>query len=242
MCTVSFIPCTDSEYLFGSNRDELKSRSKADFPDWRNEKSWFGPLDSKAGGTWFGINRHGTAASLINNYQGKNPLLVDNKNAKSRGLIIPAVLQLSSKSAVSDYITSLTIQDFNPFELIMVFQDPMSLVRWSWNGKQVSIHNEPLVPQIWISSGKSLDIVTQNRLAVFVDWCQKYSEPTLIDLREFHCSQYPERGALSVAMHQEIVQTVSTTLAHVKKNRITMDYCDGYPVQNAFWERKDELI
>lgn len=236
MCTVSFIPISENQYLIGSNRDELKTRAQAIPPKIQGDGSWIAPIDTEANGTWFGVNQYGITLTLINNYQATNPLLDHRKDAKSRGLIIPELMPFSNEKAVSDWFEQMDETNFNPFDVIAVFPSPMTVIRWSWDGKSFQKIIEKPESQIWVSAGFDLQKITEFRKQVFTNKILNSEEKPLKTLQNFHSSQHPEPGKFSVAMFQDEVQTVSSTLVQVGNKKIEGLYFDGHPLKNGDWQ------
>ena len=237
MCTVSFIPLSDSSYLLGSNRDELKKRSAAKPPFIQENGNWLAPIDTEAGGTWIGTNKHGLTCSLINNYQGKNPLLVDRPGALSRGLLIPKIMHFKSTREIATIWDSIDLKLYNPFELIAASLHPLKVERWSWDGINFHHIEEPTEPAIWVSTGLDPQKVYRYRKEIFDNWLENHPNPDAGALRAFHSAHDPEYPAWSVAMMREIVQSVSATVTQVALDEIFMDYHDGFPLKSGNWER-----
>lgn len=236
MCTISFIPLSNTSYLMGSNRDELKTRARAQPPEIHQPGNWVAPIDTKAGGTWFGTNSLGISYTVINNYQASNPLLDHNEQAKSRGLLIPELVQCRTLVEASQFFRSVNYQLYNPFEIIAVRPKPLSVMRWSWDGEHFSEHKEEAKPQIWVSAGFDRQRILEIREEVFLEMLkERVRGYTIMDLVDYHSSQKPRRGAESVAMYQEKVQTVSATLVHVDDRGVRGLYHDGYPEKEGKW-------
>lgn len=238
MCTVTFFPKNDRDWLISTNRDELKSREKALPP--ANYKAdgvnFLAPVDGKAGGTWIGLNSAGICLTIMNNYQGENPLLSHREQALSRGLIIPGLIHMDHLEDVDLSMQDLKASRFNPFRLIGIQSNPLQIMEWSWDGKVFDAGSLPVEPHLWISTGKDYEGVWKNRKKVFDKFLKENPDPGLEDVKKLHASNYPETGAYSIAMELDIVATVSNTIAAAGKDELKMHYHDGKPVERGKWE------
>ncbi|MEX1122594.1 MAG: hypothetical protein WED82_10695, partial [Balneolales bacterium] len=192
-------------------------------------------IDGKAGGTWIGLNSAKVGLAIMNNYQGTNPLLFHREDALSRGLIIPGLMHLESLKAVEHDMQELDVTRHNPFVLIGIQSNPWAIRQWSWDGQEFTTHSLPVRPHLWISSGKEFQGVWENRKKVFDNFLKEHPVPNVNDIKKLHSSSAPEPGAYSIAMEQDMVGTVSNTIAEVSREHFRMHYHDGKPVEGGFW-------
>ena len=119
MCTVTIVPYDDGFRLV-CNRDERRDRPAAIPPMDRRlpHRTAIYPQDPLGGGTWVGANDAGLVAALLNRSVnagapgGERPL-------RSRGLIIPPLLDASSVTEAVDMAADLDPAQFNPFRLVV---------------------------------------------------------------------------------------------------------------------------
>lgn len=235
MCTVSYIPLSDQHYILGSNRDEMKTRPKARKPEVKDGGLWIAPTDTSAGGTWIGVNKHGLGFTIINNYQAVPPEESLKKKAKSRGLIIPSLADSENLQSVTGKMQALNPSDYNPFELIAVQHSPSKIIRWNWDGYKFEKIIEQVKPQIFISAGRDIEEITEYRQRIFDEFLSKTKSPKLRDVQQFHEHQHPDSGKLSVAMMQDLVQSVSGCVAEITNKSATITYCEGRPSPEKPW-------
>ncbi|MEX0929800.1 MAG: NRDE family protein [Balneolales bacterium] len=237
MCTVTFYPNDDHNWILSTNRDELKSRKKAKPPfiQKSGELPYLAPVDGQAGGTWVGVNEAGIGLTIINNYQGNNPLLNHRTDAVSRGLIIPDLMSRNHLEDVNARMQQLKVARYNPFKLIGMQSQPWMIMEWSWDGQKYRTRSLPVEPAIWVSSGRDYDGVSDNRRKIFERFLESDPLPGVDAVRRLHSSGLPETGAYSIAMEQELVATVSNTIAEVNNGIARMHYHDGRPAESGTW-------
>ncbi len=104
MCTVSWI-VEDRSYRLYFNRDEQKSRPRAEAPRVKATGATKGiyPYDGQGGGSWIAVNQKGVTAFLLNNYSAT---IDDNKSAefRSRGEI---PILLASKTDFEESVDAI---------------------------------------------------------------------------------------------------------------------------------------
>jgi len=117
MCTlIAFHRCVPGAPLVvAANRDEYFSRA-AEGPALRETAVGrvAAPRDLRAGGTWLGLNRHGTFAALTN-----RPTACADATRRSRGLLVIDALASTKASEAADWMASLPAGAYNPFNLLV---------------------------------------------------------------------------------------------------------------------------
>src|SRR6185295_4903314 len=101
--------------------DERRDRPAAIPPMKRllSHRTAIYPQDPLGGGTWIGSNDVGLAAALLNRRVNAGAP-VNERPLRSRGLIIPPLLDASSVTEAVDMAADLDPARFNPFRLIVV--------------------------------------------------------------------------------------------------------------------------
>lgn len=238
MCTVTFFPKDDNNWLLSTNRDEIKSREKALPPKIHqaNNLKYIAPVDGKAGGTWIGLNSAALCLTLINNYQGVNPLLNHREKAVSRGHIILGLMHLSYLTEVDISMKDLDVTQFNPFKLIGIQSNPCMIMEWSWDGQNYITNTLPVKPHLWVSTGRDYKGVWNNRRSIFENFLKHNPNPGIKDIKKLHSSTYPEPGAYSIAMEFDNVASVSNAIVEISRDNIIMYYFNDKPVEWGKWE------
>lgn len=219
MCTLTVFPCPEGVAVT-MNRDEHRSRHEGETLVTGNcaieNISYCHPVDSHAGGTWFGVNSQGLVAALLNRYQEPQRTL-----ATSRGDIIPRLFALDKK-------TVLKVADgedwsvYNPFDLVLVWQE--QVVRYRWDGRLLrkTVHSSR-TPFFLTSSSIDLARVSAFRQQCFREFVARQSsislEPEVV-LRRLHLVQYADDPSASIFMNRpgrhtkSICQAVADTDFH----------------------------
>ena len=93
MCTVTYIPLGNSDFILTSSRDIPFARKKAAHPKKTTEDGveLYYPKDGKAGGTWIGTSAKNRLICLLNG--GFKYHTSREKYTKSRGLIVKELLK-----------------------------------------------------------------------------------------------------------------------------------------------------
>jgi uncharacterized protein with NRDE domain len=97
--------------MVAANRDEYLDRP-AEGPAlrWTPSGPVVAPLDSRAGGTWLGLNGRGVFSALTN-LRTPNP----DPTRKSRGMVVLQSLESGSAEAAADALARLPRHAYNPF-------------------------------------------------------------------------------------------------------------------------------
>ncbi len=226
------------------NRDERKNRAKAKPPEIQQHEDgteYLAPIDTEAGGTWAGVNEYGLTLLLINNYQAMNPELAHRSDALSRGLIIPQLMNHTSVEQIVESLKQLEANRYNPFTLFIFSRYQQRISSYSWDGVTVKFEDLPAEPFVKISSGFDPDEAYKIRNNEFR---RRLSETDMnnVDadwIKSLHQSTNPEPGALSIAMIQEKVMSVSSIVLDLSPAHCSIHYGDGWPGGNIEWLKSD---
>ncbi len=161
MCTVSWI-ASDRKYRLYFNRDEQRSRPRADAPKVQvhNGLEIIAPHDGPGGGSWIAVNQFGLTSFLLNNYAAKGGSSSP-EVFRSRGEL-PMVMasELGMESAIG-VLEKLDLSQFRPFYLGAIA--PLGKCRIvAWNGlelEEVTLQ----VPMLTTSSFRSSDVEAYRR-------------------------------------------------------------------------------
>jgi uncharacterized protein with NRDE domain len=117
MCTlIALHRCVPGAPLVvAANRDEYHARP-AEGPALRETPGGpvVAPRDLRAGGTWLGLNRHGSFAALTN-----RPTACADPMRRSRGLLVLDALAPAKASEAADRLSTLPAGAYNPFNLLV---------------------------------------------------------------------------------------------------------------------------
>ena len=127
MCTVTFIPVKQDEYIFTHNRDEKLTRKPSLLPKERlfGKKKLIYPVDLDKKGTWFCCDKSNKVACILNGAFEKHKSNPPYK--KSRGLI---VLESFLNNSFESWIENVNLKNIEPFTLILFEKDRLTELRW----------------------------------------------------------------------------------------------------------------
>lgn len=228
MCTLSFIPQNDG-YIVAMNRDELKSRVAAAPPAIHP----YGQIcaiypQEPSGGTWIGANSCGNLLAIMNAnaVNGDSQLPV---KLKSRGEIIPLLLQEATVDSAARLLSAHSLAGTHPFRLFGIFPRNREVRQWSWDATHLSSRTHNWIRNHWFSSSRSDSRAEAQRGKAFeMAWQENLPDPVAW-LRSLHASHIPDAGAFSVCVHREGAATVSYTEVRNTPEELRMTYQPGNP-------------
>ena len=228
MCTVTYLPLSNGNFILTSNRDVPFSRKKASFPKRYQEDKieLLYPKDGKAGGTWIGTSDKHRLICLLNGGFKNHEQQDDYK--KSRGIIVKDLLKAED---IKLSCKQIDLEGVEPFTLVIVEWDQSSkenksnlrLLEFVWDGKKKHFEEFPQNPKIWSSSTLYSDGMKEMRMKWFSDWKlkQPFSKKSIL---EFHHKAGIGNPKIDVMMKRSNVGTVSITQVSKIDEELTMDY------------------
>ncbi len=222
MCTLTFLPLENNNFILTSNRDENKSRETLP-PEKYTEKGvdLFFPKDKMAGGTWIGVSSRKRFVCLLNG-AFKNHIKRDNYKY-SRGIIVKEIL---INDDFLDYIEFVNLDNIEPFTLVIVDFSLNDVVLYEliWDENKKHFKKLEAKPRIWSSSSLYSENVKIDRKKWFEKWLRE-NQSSKKSILEFHHSQN-EDIEQSILMKRPYVETVSITSIYKINGEITIDYED----------------
>jgi hypothetical protein len=216
MCTVSYLPLPNGEFLLTSSRDEKTARPSARFPVSRiiNDHTVYFPQDPQGHGSWIATSRksgaiHTTVCLLNGGFFAHTPRP---PYRHSRGLVVLDVFRYVS---VANWLARYDFHNLEPFTLIVVQSGKLWEVRW--DGQTVySRKPNPTRPAIWSSVTLYWPAIVARREAWFQNWLRHPSHFTVSGIRQFHKQAGAGDASGALLMNRgDGLQTVSlTTIRH----------------------------
>lgn len=220
MCTVSVVP-TNGGFRLACNRDERRTRPPAEAPAVRAAASslaiW--PFDPLSRGTWIGVNDSGLALVLLNR---KGHSRQTHSMMRSRGTIIPSLLECSRLADAIGAAMRLPLLEFEPFTLVALqTRDGISITT---SGERPQLHTFELChPRLFTSSSLGDEIATPPRRRLFAALVEESA--SLVQGQDaFHRHTWPDRPDVSVRMCRADAATVSITVVQASGDRVHMAY------------------
>ncbi|MBK5213015.1 MAG: NRDE family protein [Flavobacteriaceae bacterium] len=223
MCTITFIPKSNNDFILTSNRDETPGRET--FPPKIYEEEGVQllyPKDGVAGGTWIGISEKKRAVTLMNGgfvAHKRKPFY-----RKSRGLVVKDLLKSD------DLKTEIEKYDFNeiePFTAIIVeWKTEVQLFQLVWDGLDYHFSEEPLATQIWSSSPLYPENLKKKREQWFSEFLFKTVKPSEEEILKFHKTAGEGDLNSNLIMDRGFIKTKSITQIVKNKETVEMRYED----------------
>jgi len=230
MCTVTYLPIADNQFILTSNRDETPLRKTIPPKKYVEDGVTLTyPKDEIAGGTWIGVSSKNRVVCLLNggfvNHKRKLPYKM------SRGIIVKNILIADNAIA---FINEFDFTNIEPFTLILIDWD-VKLVTYElvWDG--VKKHFKPLAqePKIWSSSPLYTPEMKEEREMWFTNWLENNKKDSLKNILEFHKNNSLGTKEISPKMKRKFVETVSITSIKKEEN-VEISYIDFNTKNHSF--------
>ena len=223
MCTVTFLPLGNTDFILTSNRDEQRLRETLPPKIYEEDGvEMLFPKDKVAGGTWIGASSKKRLVCVLNGGFKKHKR--KDNYSKSRGLIAKELLK---ENRLQPYLKNLDLLDVEPFTMVIVDwnNQELNLVEVVWDAHDTHITTHKNEPKIWSSSTLYTDEIKRLRKSWFQQWLSE-NEFTSEAILKFHHSEIGDKEQ-SVLMKRTQVETVSITSVKKLENTIEMVYEDA---------------
>jgi hypothetical protein len=221
MCTVTFLPLGERDFILTSSRDVSYKREKAAAPEIRVEGGveLLYPRDGKAGGTWIGSSSKKRLICLLNGgFQNHERM---DTYRKSRGLIVTELLAAPSFRIAAEKID---LSGIEPFTLVVVsWRLRLALKEFVWDGELKHLRDLQLQPRIWSSATLFNDRMRQMREDWFSVWL-KEQPPGHQEALDFHRKAGIGDPGVDVFLRRPHVGTVSITQFWKEGDKSKMQY------------------
>jgi len=223
MCTVSYLPKGQVDYILTSNRDESITRVNALHP--KIEKigniAVLFPKDGSKKGTWVGVTEKNRTLCLLNGAFEKHTSTKD--YIKSRGLI---VLDFFKNVSTSDLVNNYDLTNIEPFTLIIIdiINDLRLLTQLKWDGNIRYINKlDSNLAHIWSSSTLYNKEEILHKEAIFKQL--KHNEIDADSIFRFHeLSTKEEPILMKYTNESSSIETISTTQIVSNSEYATLRY------------------
>jgi len=222
MCTVTFLPLGNTDFILTSNRDEQRLRETLPPKIYEDDSvKMLYPKDKVAGGTWIGASSKKRLVCVLNGGFIKHKR--KENYPKSRGLIAKELLK---ENSLQPYLENLDLLDVEPFTMVIVDwnNNELNLVEVVWDEHEKHIITHKNEPKIWSSSTLYIDEIKKLRKSWFQQWLSE-NEFTSEAILQFHHMETDDKEQ-SVLMKRIHVETVSITSVKKMETTIEMMYED----------------
>ncbi len=228
MCTVTFLPVSNNEFILTSNRDEDVDRPTA-LPVLEytiNNKTIYYPKDAKANGTWIAYDTSGYTLCLLNGgFKAHTP----KSNYKiSRGLML---LNFFDYNDPNRFAEEYDFNGIEPFTLIMAYacSETKSIIlnELKWNEIKATLTKyDSSLPQIWSSVTLYSANVIEQRLHWFNNWLSNNDTYTADGILFFHHFAGDGKAHNDLIINRGNKKTVSITCIDKKLSHTEITYED----------------
>jgi uncharacterized protein with NRDE domain len=223
MCTVTYFPLGNNNFILTSNRDETPLRKTIPPKEYlENGIQLTYPKDALAGGTWIGLSEKKRLVCLLNG--GFETHIRKTEYKMSRGIIVKKILL--ENNAVS-FMHTFNFEGIEPFTLILVdWLVDLKAYEFVWDGKIIHFKELPKAPKIWSSSvlyTEDMKVVRKEWFADFLLDRHQFSQEKIL---EFHRNENLGTKETSPKMKRAFVETVSITSVKKENKKVTMCYED----------------
>jgi hypothetical protein len=181
------------------------------------------PIDPLSGGTWIGVNDAGLVLCLLNATNRDLAALPRPGALRSRGEIIPSLLDCVAVGEAIGRAARLDCTEFPPFRLVAAGRTHVGVLASSGRIPTVQRVSPIRKPFLITSSGLGDELVDRPRRALFREFLRTSESPHLAQNR-FHTHQWPDRAHLSVLMSRADARTVSRTIVELGADFARMTY------------------
>jgi uncharacterized protein with NRDE domain len=222
MCTVTYIPGKQNNFVLTSNRDEAPGRSADEFGliEIDGIKVSF-PRDKGAGGTWIAMASSDRVVCLLNGSYKHHKHQPPYK--RSRGLM---VLDFFKFTNAKSFFERYDFHDMEPFTLVIVEAGELWELRWDEKNTHVKALNAADF-HLWASWTLYDEQAQQNRLNWFEEWKKSSRGAHGEKILDFHRTAGDGDIRNDVVMNRDgKVQTIGITRVEKKGIEIEMIYFD----------------
>lgn len=218
MCTVSYLPQENGNFVFTSNRDEAISRKTIAPKVYSNDGvKVLMPKDQVAGGSWIGVSDKKRLVCLLNGGFEKHARKVSYRH--SRGKVVNDFLHTDDFKAMLD---GCDLENIEPFTLIVIdWSHDLVSYELVWNEVEKHISQLDInQPKIWSSSTLYTQEMKQVRNQWFLNYFsdKEFSQENALD---FHKNFGIGDKDVDLQIDRGILKTVSIT--NVVKSGFNVD-------------------
>lgn len=223
MCTVTYMPKNNGDFIFTSNRDEEPSRNTL-LPEFYvvDDVAYLYPKDERAGGTWIALSEHERLVCLLNGaYEAHE---IKGPYAYSRGLVVKQILEAeNAKWAIED----IDLEGVEPFTLIVIDWSFMPIcIELIWDGVKKDIRILSHSAKIWSSSTLYDKEIKKERQQWFEDFRKEQESVSQEAVLGFHNNDALGTPEISIKMKRSYVETTSITSIEKNGDHVVMHYFD----------------
>lgn len=222
MCTVTYLPTSEDNFILTSNRDEAPKRSAEEFSTLtKKEIQIVFPQDKGAGGTWIAMSSSNRVVCLLNGAFKKHKHQPPYK--RSRGIML---LDFFDFSKAEIFFKKYDFEGMEPFTFIIAEYDQLWELRWDEKKLHI-LELDAKNSHIWASSTLYDEVFQQKRRDWFEDWKKAANGHFSEKILDFHFNAGEGDAWNDVQMNRnEKVKTIGITRVEKIGDTIEMIYFD----------------
>ncbi|WP_348727210.1 NRDE family protein [Tenacibaculum sp. 190130A14a] len=226
MCTVTYLPLGNNNFILTSNRDEDPNRKTIPPKEYLEDtvKLTY-PKDELAGGTWIGLSEKNRLICLLNGGFTKHQRKESYR--MSRGVIVKELLKVENPVEI---INHFDFDGIEPFTIVLVdWKKELKAYELVWDGDVRHFQELGEEPKIWSSSTLYTEEVKQLRREWFAEWVEENSSFQQEEIVKFHQDETKGNSEISLKMKRSRVETVSVTSVSKTEEEVSLKYYDLIP-------------
>lgn len=222
MCTITYLPKSENEFIITHNRDEDIKRKRSSAPEVKffSKRKVLMPVDNSSGGTWVAADKSGSVYCMMNGAFRKHEPSPPYKH--SRGLIIPQAIEADS---FRDYYRDAQYDGIEPFTLLHFGNGLIEKIVWDGKNK---FYGQPDAGkhQLFTSATLYDEETATKRVSHFSEFLRKHPFAEPVDILQLHQDKYQDSSKSFLLDTGKGIQTVSITQVIQSKGKIRMVYID----------------
>lgn len=181
MCTVTYIPKENNEFILTQNRDESPNRPAHNLEKInQNGKQLLFPKDAGAGGTWIAVSDSNQLVSILNGAFDKHKHRPPYR--KSRGIM---ALDFFDFPSAEQFFRDYNFKEIEPFTMLIYDKEKLFDFRWDEQYKYIE-ELETNQSHIWASSTLYTKEARMKRKIWFEKWQKERTDFSQSAILEFH--------------------------------------------------------
>lgn len=178
MCTLIVLYRPDHAWpvLIGANRDEMLDRpARPPGRHWSDRANVVAGLDELGGGSWFGVNDDGVAASVMNRANTLGPAA----GKRSRGELVLEALDHADARSAAEALAHLDPDAYRAFNLIVADNKHVYWLRHTETDNPGRVEVFPLQPGISMLTAHDLNDLSSPRIRRYLPLVRAAAVPDL---------------------------------------------------------------
>ena len=222
MCTVTYVPLGNKNFIFTSNRDESPMRGAQEVIEEKlfNKELLF-PRDVKAKGTWISVSNTNQLICILNGAFEKHKRKPSYR--MSRGIM---ALDFFKYKNAEEFFEKFQFEGMEAFTMIIFDDEKLYEFRWDESKKHIK-NLDVKINHIWSSCTLYTEEWQSKRRSWFKEWSGNTKDIHQTSILDFHKNGGEGNLSYDNVMNRDgIIQTVSITSIIKERESFAMRYED----------------